>query len=124
MGRDLARTIILAEEGDRVPYGILDNACWHHQGQVGPSIAEEMISEGLSWGQVIEVLGRELWLKTLCISFCKLMMLQRRLASYFSILVNKLFQTFPRSRLIQRVLMALIHNMRAITLTTASATAL
>ena len=49
MGRDLARAIILAEDGDRVPYGILDSSCWHHRGQAGPSIAEEMISEGLRW---------------------------------------------------------------------------
>ena len=48
-GRDLAKAIMLAEEGDRVPYGILDSSCWHQRGQVGPSIAEEMISEGLRW---------------------------------------------------------------------------
>ena len=48
-GRDLAKAIIQAEEGDRVPYGILDSSCWHRRGSTGPSIAEEMILEGLRW---------------------------------------------------------------------------
>ena len=46
-GRDLAKAIIRAEEGDIVPYGILDSSCWHQRGMSGPSIAEEMIREGL-----------------------------------------------------------------------------
>lgn len=48
-GRDLARAILTAEEGDRISYGILDSSCWHNRGQIGPSIAEEMISEGCRW---------------------------------------------------------------------------
>lgn len=48
-GRDLAKAIIRAEEGDKVPYGILDSSCWHQRGMSGPSIAEEMIREGLRW---------------------------------------------------------------------------
>ena len=48
-GRDLAKAVLLAEDGDRVPYGILDSSCWHQRGSVGPSIAEEMISEGTRW---------------------------------------------------------------------------
>ena len=38
-GRDLAKAIIRAEEGDKVPYGILDSSCWHQRGMSGPSIA-------------------------------------------------------------------------------------
>ena len=48
-GRDLAKAIIRAEEGDKVPYGILDSSCWHQRGMSGPSIAEETIREGLRW---------------------------------------------------------------------------
>ena len=48
-GRDLAKAIIRAKEGDKVPYGILDSSCWHQRGMSGPSIAEEMIREGLRW---------------------------------------------------------------------------
>ena len=48
-GRDLAKAVKEAEEGDKVPYGILDSSCWHHRGSIGPSIAEEMIAEGTRW---------------------------------------------------------------------------
>ena len=48
-GRDLAKAVMQAEINDRVPYGILDSSCWHNRGQIGPSIAEEMISEGCRW---------------------------------------------------------------------------
>ena len=30
-------------------YGVLDSSCWHNRGQIGPSIAEEMISMGCRW---------------------------------------------------------------------------
>ena len=48
-GRDLAKAIKAAEEGDRIQYGVLDSSCWHNRGQIGPSIAEEMINEGTRW---------------------------------------------------------------------------
>ena len=48
-GRDLARAILAAEQGDKISYGVLDSSCWHNRGQIGPSIAEEMISEGCRW---------------------------------------------------------------------------
>ena len=48
-GRDLAKAIRTAEEGDRIQYGILDSSCWHQRGMSGPSIAEEMINEGTRW---------------------------------------------------------------------------
>jgi len=48
-GRDLAKAIKAAEEGDRIQYGILDSSCWHQRGMSGPSIAEEMINEGTRW---------------------------------------------------------------------------
>lgn len=48
--RDLAKEILRAEQGDvGIQYGILDSSCWHTRGQTGPSIAEEMISEGCRW---------------------------------------------------------------------------
>lgn len=48
-GRDLAKAILDLERGENIQYGILDSSCWHQRGQVGPSIAEEMISMGCRW---------------------------------------------------------------------------
>ena len=48
-GRDLAKAVKEAELGERMQYGVLDSSCWHNRGQIGPSIAEEMISEGTRW---------------------------------------------------------------------------
>ena len=48
-GRDLAKAVMAAEAGESVSYGVLDSSCWHNRGQIGPSIAEEMISEGCRW---------------------------------------------------------------------------
>lgn len=47
--RDLAKEILRLERGEGLQYGILDSSCWHTRGQTGPSIAEEMISEGCKW---------------------------------------------------------------------------
>lgn len=48
-GKDLAKAVLEAEHGDSIQYGILDSSCWHNRGQIGPSIAEEMISIGCRW---------------------------------------------------------------------------
>jgi hypothetical protein len=48
-GRDLAKAVMQAEVGDDIAYGILDSSCWHNRGQIGPSIAEEMVSMGCRW---------------------------------------------------------------------------
>lgn len=48
-GRDLAKAVMEAEDGERIDYGVLDSSCWHNRGQLGPSIAEEMISQGCRW---------------------------------------------------------------------------
>ena len=48
-GKDLAYAVLEAEQGDAIHYGILDSSCWHNRGQIGPSIAEEMISIGCRW---------------------------------------------------------------------------
>jgi hypothetical protein len=48
-GRDLAKAVLEAEGSERIDYGILDSSCWHNRGQIGPSIAEEMISMGCRW---------------------------------------------------------------------------
>jgi len=48
-GKDLARAVMEAEAGERMQYGVLDSSCWHNRGQIGPSIAEEMISLGCRW---------------------------------------------------------------------------
>lgn len=50
-GRDLAQAVlnIEREENDKVDYGVLDSSCWHKRGQIGPSIAEEMIMAGCRW---------------------------------------------------------------------------
>lgn len=48
-GKDLARAILELEHGENLQYGILDSSCWHNRGQIGPSIAEEMITMGCRW---------------------------------------------------------------------------
>lgn len=48
-GRDLAKAILREEQGEAIQYGVLDSSCWHNRGQIGPSIAEEMIAEGCRW---------------------------------------------------------------------------
>ena len=48
-GRDLAKAVLEAEGSEKIQYGILDSSCWHQRGTLGPSIAEEMISQGCRW---------------------------------------------------------------------------
>lgn len=48
-GKDLGRAVVEAERGESIHYGVLDSSCWHNRGQIGPSIAEEMISMGCRW---------------------------------------------------------------------------
>jgi len=48
-GKDLARAVLEAEIGDNIQYGVLDSSCWHNRGQIGPSVAEEMIKMGCRW---------------------------------------------------------------------------
>lgn len=48
-GKDLGRAILDAERGESIQYGVLDSSCWHNRGQIGPSIAEEMIAMGCRW---------------------------------------------------------------------------
>lgn len=48
-GKDLGRAVLDAERGESIQFGILDSSCWHNRGQIGPSIAEEMIAMGCRW---------------------------------------------------------------------------
>lgn len=48
-GKDLAAAVLDAERGESLQYGVLDSSCWHNRGQIGPSIAEEMITMGCRW---------------------------------------------------------------------------
>ena len=48
-GKDLAAAVLDAERGESIQYGVLDSSCWHNRGQIGPSIAEEMITMGCRW---------------------------------------------------------------------------
>ena len=48
-GRDLAALVMAAEQDESIHYGVLDSSCWHNRGQIGPSIAEEMIAMGCRW---------------------------------------------------------------------------
>ena len=48
-GKDLAIAVLDAERGESIQYGVLDSSCWHNRGQIGPSIAEEMIAAGCRW---------------------------------------------------------------------------
>lgn len=47
--RTLARKILELEKGEKIAYGVLDSSCWSIRGNSGPTIAEEMISEGCRW---------------------------------------------------------------------------
>jgi hypothetical protein len=47
--RELARSVLDAEVGEKISYGVLDSSTWHKRGHTGPSIAEEMIAEGCRW---------------------------------------------------------------------------
>jgi hypothetical protein len=50
LAKDLARMILEVEQGDgQIRYGVLDSSCWHKRGDTGPSLAEQMISEGCRW---------------------------------------------------------------------------
>lgn len=48
-GKDLAAAVMEAEAGESIQYGVLDSSCWHNRGQIGPSIAEEMVAMGCKW---------------------------------------------------------------------------
>ena len=48
-GKDLGAAVLEAERGESISYGVLDSSCWHNRGQLGPSIAEEMIAMGCRW---------------------------------------------------------------------------
>ena len=48
-GKDLGAAVLEAERGEPISYGVLDSSCWHNRGQLGPSIAEEMIAMGCRW---------------------------------------------------------------------------
>jgi len=50
LAKDLARMVMEVEAGDgQMRYGVLDSSCWHKRGDTGPSLAEQMISEGCRW---------------------------------------------------------------------------
>lgn len=48
---DLADTInrIEKDSGERMRYGVLDSSLWHKRGDMGPSLAEQMINRGCRW---------------------------------------------------------------------------
>lgn len=48
-GKELAQLVLNAERGEKITYGVLDSSVWAMRGQSGPSIAEEMISQGCNW---------------------------------------------------------------------------
>ena len=50
LATDLAQMVMEAEEDDgNIRYGVLDSSCWHRRGDIGPSLAEQMISRGCRW---------------------------------------------------------------------------
>jgi hypothetical protein len=50
LATDLADMILhLEAEDGNVKYGVLDSSCWHRRGDLGPSLAEQMISKGCRW---------------------------------------------------------------------------
>lgn len=46
---DLAYQILAMERGEGIRYGVLDSSLWHNRGEVGPSLAEQMIIRGCKW---------------------------------------------------------------------------
>ena len=47
---DLADMILdLEAEDGNIKYGVLDSSLWHKRGDTGPSLAEQMISQGCRW---------------------------------------------------------------------------
>ena len=50
LAKDLATKVLYLEEDDgTILYGVLDSSCWHRRGDTGPSLAEQMITEGCRW---------------------------------------------------------------------------
>jgi hypothetical protein len=50
LAKDLANKVLYLEEGDgTILYGVLDSSCWHRRGDTGPSLAEQMITQGCRW---------------------------------------------------------------------------
>lgn len=46
---DLADLILEEELGEKIRYGVLDSSLWHKRGDMGPSLAEQMIVKGCRW---------------------------------------------------------------------------
>jgi hypothetical protein len=50
LAKDLANKVLYLEEEDgTILYGVLDSSCWHRRGDTGPSLAEQMITQGCRW---------------------------------------------------------------------------
>ena len=50
LATDLADMILdLEAEDGNIKYGVLDSSLWHKRGDTGPSLAEQMISQGCRW---------------------------------------------------------------------------
>ena len=50
LAKDLANKVLSLEEEDgTILYGVLDSSCWHRRGDTGPSLAEQMITQGCRW---------------------------------------------------------------------------
>ena len=50
LAKDLANKVLALEEDDgTILYGVLDSSCWHKRGDTGPSLAEQMVSQGCRW---------------------------------------------------------------------------
>lgn len=48
-GKELAHMILELERDEKILYGVLDSSVWSKRGEIGPSIAEEMIAQGCRW---------------------------------------------------------------------------
>jgi hypothetical protein len=50
LAKDLANKVLYLEEDDgTILYGVLDSSCWHRRGDTGPSLAEQMVTQGCRW---------------------------------------------------------------------------
>ena len=119
-GRDLAKAVMEAEMGDKVQYGVLDSSCWHNRGQIGPSIAEEMIAMGCRWRPSDRSNGSRVAGKNRLHELLKVDEHTELPGIQFFNTAVKSLQTYQPSQAIQKVAMTSIQDMPQIMPTTAS----
>jgi hypothetical protein len=71
LATDLADMVLdLESEDGNIKYGVLDSSCWHKRGDIGPSLAEQMIAVGADGDHLIVQQVHEKQEKTNYIGVC------------------------------------------------------